>query len=149
MANYIVTKGYIGKEDFSLGTSTFSRTTSTGASQTMTQVALGYITISAKTADYAVATSDTGTLFTNTGAAGAVVFTLPTADPGLVYYFNVQVAQTFTITADTSDKIRSTSTLSAAAGSASCSTIGNTLMLVCTAANEWEVMAIGGSWTVA
>lgn len=37
----------------------------------------------AKTADYTVVAADAGTLFTTTGAAGAVVFTLPTIAAGL------------------------------------------------------------------
>lgn len=41
----------------------------------------------AKTADYTVDDSDSGTLFTNTGALGAVIFTLPAIEAGLYFEF--------------------------------------------------------------
>lgn len=42
---------------------------------------------SAKTGDYVVTAADTGTVFTNAGASGAVAFTLPTKAAGLTYIF--------------------------------------------------------------
>lgn len=58
----------------------------------------------AKTADYTVTAADRNTLFTNSGAAGAVVFTLPaTAALGLEYWFYVETDQTVTVTAGTAD----------------------------------------------
>lgn len=53
----------------------------------------------AKTANYTVLASDRGTLFTNTGASGAVTFTLPAVAPGLVYEFLVTADQNVLITA--------------------------------------------------
>jgi len=58
----------------------------------------------AKTADYTITTADRNCRFTNAGAAGAVIFTLPaTARLGLEYWFNVVADQTLTITAGTAD----------------------------------------------
>lgn len=51
----------------------------------------------AKTANYTVAATDSATVFTNEGAAGAVTFTLPTAAEGLFYEFLVVADQTVTI----------------------------------------------------
>lgn len=60
----------------------------------------------AKTADYTVLERDNHVHFTNAGAAGAVVFTLPaTAKKGLHYKFSVVVDQNVTITAGTADTI--------------------------------------------
>lgn len=51
----------------------------------------------AKTADYTVVAADNGTTFTNTGAAGAVVFTLPALAPGLAFEFRVVADQNVTV----------------------------------------------------
>lgn len=60
--------------------------------------------IVAKTADYTVLDADTGTLFTTTGATGAVNFTLPAAEKvGLHYEFFNTVDQNMTVTAGTAD----------------------------------------------
>jgi hypothetical protein len=59
----------------------------------------------AKTADYTCTLDDSGTLFTTTGAGGAVIFTLPaTANGAGVWYdfFNT-VDQNMTVTAGTAD----------------------------------------------
>ena len=61
---------------------------------------------SAKTADYAVTAADTGTIFTNAGASGAVVFTLPTKAAGLTYEFRAVANQAITVaSASSSDDI--------------------------------------------
>lgn len=55
----------------------------------------------AKTADYTVTPNDAGTLFTNRGASGAVVFTLPAAAAatGIEFEFAVVANQNVTIAA--------------------------------------------------
>lgn len=61
---------------------------------------------SAKTADYTVTAADTGTRFTNAGASGAVVFTLPTKAAGLTYEFYAVANQAITVaSASSSDDI--------------------------------------------
>jgi hypothetical protein len=52
----------------------------------------------AKTADYTIVAADNNRLFTNTGAAGAVNFTLPTLAVGLAFEFQVVAAQNVTVT---------------------------------------------------
>lgn len=60
--------------------------------------------VTIKTADYTVLEADNGTLFTNRGAGGAVVFTLPaTAKKGLRYRFYVVADQSVTVTCGTAD----------------------------------------------
>lgn len=51
-----------------------------------------------KTADYTVTASDNLTFFDNSGASGAVNFTLPTLANGLCYNFRVRANQTVTVT---------------------------------------------------
>jgi hypothetical protein len=55
----------------------------------------------AKTANYTVVAADTGTLFTTTGAGGAVTFTLPAiaASKGMFFRFMNTVDQNMTVTA--------------------------------------------------
>ena len=68
----------------------------------------GYNNVVAKTADYTVTDADNDTLFTNTGAAGAVNFTLSGTDhtkKGLRYGFYVTADQNVTITGGTADKM--------------------------------------------
>lgn len=61
----------------------------------------GYPKVVAKTADYTVVNdTDNDTLFTNQGAVGAVVFTLPTTiKRGQRFRFAVEAGQTITVTA--------------------------------------------------
>jgi len=68
----------------------------------------GYRNVIAKTADYSVTEGDHDTMFTNTGAGGAVNFTLDAdghTKKGLRYGFYVTADQNVTITSGTSDKM--------------------------------------------
>jgi len=58
----------------------------------------------AKTASYTVLATESGTVFTTSGSAGAVVFTLPTAAAGLCYWFINAADQDMTITSTPADK---------------------------------------------
>ena len=51
----------------------------------------------AKTANYTISAKEAGTMFTNAGASGAVVFTLPTLSPYLLFYFRVVADQDVTV----------------------------------------------------
>lgn len=62
--------------------------------------------VQVKTADYTVTEADSGTLFTTTGDANAINFTLPTnAKAGLVYFFIQSTNQNLVITAGTADTL--------------------------------------------
>ena len=68
----------------------------------------GYHNVIANTGDYSVTEADNDTLFTNTGAAGAVNFTLDAdghTKKGLRYGFYVTADQNVTITSGTADKM--------------------------------------------
>src|SRR6476660_9220175 len=53
----------------------------------------------AKTANYTLKAQDTGKIFSNKAASGAVIFTLPTPKAGLWYVFVVIAAQQVTVQA--------------------------------------------------
>ena len=102
--------------------------------------------VTAKTGNYSVLAADTQTFFTNTGAAGAVNFTLPTAAAGLTFEFYIDAAQTVTVTAGASTTIRVGASVTAAAGNVSANTVGNRIRLVAISATQW-VGDSTGTWT--
>lgn len=61
--------------------------------------------VSAKTADYAVQVEDSNKVFTNSGATGAVNFTLPAAQAGLTYTFVKYANQNVSVTPAAGDEI--------------------------------------------
>lgn len=61
--------------------------------------------IAAKTANYTVLATESGTIFTTAGAAGAVVFTLPAPALGLQYLFISAVDQDMTVNANAANKM--------------------------------------------
>ncbi len=100
-----------------------------------------WVDIVAKTADYTVTEADNNTLFTNRGAAGAVIFTLPTtAKKGLRYGFHLVAGQNLTVTAGTADTMISFN--DAAADSVAFSTVAELI------GGHFEVIGDGTSWIV-
>ncbi len=61
------------------------------------------VKIRAKTSDYTVLASESGSIFTNYGATAAVNFTLPTKADGLVYEFYAAADVGLTVTSDAVD----------------------------------------------
>ena len=59
--------------------------------------------VTAKTANYTVTAAESGTLFTTTGATGAVTFTLPAKVAGLHYWFYNTVDQDLIVAPDAVD----------------------------------------------
>lgn len=57
------------------------------------------LNMSAKTADYQVLASESGTVFTNGSATGGVNFTLPAVEDGLIYWFINTIDGAMVITA--------------------------------------------------
>jgi len=97
---------------------------------------------SAKTANYTVLTTDNGTLFTNTGASGAVVFTLPTLAAGLVYEFLVTADQSVTVASAAGDDmvVFNDATADSVAFSTSSEKIGGSLLIFSNSAGtKWYV----------
>jgi hypothetical protein len=98
----------------------------------------------AKTTNYTVTAADAGTLFTTTGASGAVTFTLPTLAAGLgPFYFHNTVGQNMSIaSAGSLDDILTFNDLTA--DSITFSTAGN---LIGASAMVWANQA-GTKWYV-
>lgn len=94
----------------------------------------------AKTADFTMTSADNGRHFTNVGAAGTIVPTLPTAVRGLELMFSASAAQTMTVTASGSDKIASSGSVT---GTTYSLTTGKSLLLVGISALLWQAIAIG------
>lgn len=65
----------------------------------------GWRGVRAKTADYTVLTSDNNTIFTNQGATGTVIFTLPAIARGYKFLFYAEAAYTLSVVAATADTI--------------------------------------------
>lgn len=95
------------------------------------------LTVSDKTADYPIVAADTGKVFTNKGAAGAINFTLPTAAANLEFSFAVQAAQYLRVTSNTGDMIRIAEVDSATAGYIRSNETGGFLSLVCLDDTVW------------
>jgi hypothetical protein len=97
--------------------------------------------IVAKTADYTITEADNNTLFTNRGAAGAVVLTLPvTAKKGLRYGLHVVAGQNLKFTSGTADTMISFN--DAAADSVGFETASELI------GGHLEVIGDGTSWIV-
>lgn len=110
---------------------------------------LGGRVVTAKTTNYSIAAAtDSNTLFTNTGAAGEVDFTLPTAVAGQTYTFYVDVAQTLKVIAGASTTIRVAGSVSASAGNITNSTIGGCVRLTAISSTKWIAEYVTGTWTV-
>lgn len=96
-----------------------------------------------------VTADETGFVFTNAGAGGAMNFNLPAAQRGLTFTFYVDASQTITVTATNSHTIREGSTVGAANGNiASGATKGSMIKLTCFKDGEWVVEYRQLTWTI-
>ena len=85
----------------------------------------------AKTANYTVLHTDTGTLFTNRGAGGSVTFTLPTPGTeanGLVYEFETVAAQAIVVSLTSKLNVHANAT---ATSVTTATTIGQHIRVIC------------------
>jgi hypothetical protein len=96
----------------------------------------------------APASTHTGAVYTNEGDTDGATVTLPAAAAGLQFSVVVQAAQTLTVTAGTGDTIRVAASVTAAAGSITCATVGSAITLVAINATEWVALSTVGTWTV-
>lgn len=105
--------------------------------------------ITAKTADYTVTAAETGTVFTNTGASGTVVFTLPAAPAnGLTYEFHITAAQSVDIQTGTAVLIYANAVATTATtGKLTKNTVGTCIQLVYNGV-AWMGVGQSGTWTV-
>lgn len=105
-----------------------------------------------KTSAYTVLSTDINSLFTNTGAAGNVTFTLPACVSGILgygYSFFVDAAQALEVKAAGTDTIQiGGSTSTATTGNVQVAVSGDTLQIDCMAAGKWKAVSFTGTWTV-
>lgn len=102
----------------------------------------------AKTANYTVLATESGTGFTTTGASGTVVFALPAATVGLNYYFVVGAAQELRIDPNGTETISlpSSGVPGAAGKYLTADAIGESVRLVCWKTGTWAVFGYTGTW---
>ena len=104
--------------------------------------------VEAKTAAYTVTTNDNGKVFTNTGASGAVTFSLPAATVGLWYRFVVKAAQELRIDPNGTETISLPTGVQQAAGKyISADAIGERISVECVKAGEWDTTEAVGTWS--
>jgi hypothetical protein len=111
--------------------------------------ATGNITIG-RGADSTTGRPQLGAVYDNTGATGSVTYTLPAGQKDDLLFFDVVAAQAMVIYGGTAGVF----TLSGTSGSAGQSlrnsgTAGESLEIICVAANTWRVRnPIGSHWSV-
>jgi hypothetical protein len=103
----------------------------------------------AKTAAYTALATENGTIFTNTGAGGAITITLPAATVGLNYYFYVNAAQELRIDPNGTETISlpSNGVPGAAGKYLTANAVGETVHLMCCVAGTWACFGYTGTWT--
>jgi hypothetical protein len=109
----------------------------------------GLHTIEVKTADYTVTNADNGKIFTNEGDAGAAVFALPAATVGHWFRFVVKAAQELRIDPNGTETIAlpSTGVQQAAGAYLTANAVGESVLVVCVKAGEWDCPSYTGTWT--
>ena len=96
----------------------------------------------AKTADYTIKPRDNGTMFTNRGAAGTVIFTLPKINAqnglkGVKFDFFTVAAQILRVTSDPADSLVTTADAAA-----------DTVSSIAGIGTHFRVVSDGTSWLV-
>jgi hypothetical protein len=93
---------------------------------------------------------ESGSVVCNTGAAGSVAVTLPSAEAGLQYTFYVDAAQALVVTAASGDTIQvGVAAASSAGGTQTADAVGEVLKIVAINATEWVAEYSTGTWTAA
>lgn len=105
-------------------------------------------TITAKTSDYSVLTGDKYTGFTNSGAGGTVIFTLPSASSGEWFEFYVQTAQTLQILCPASHTLTLDGVATATAGNIQTNVVGSYVRVTATGSNTYIGTNAGGDWQI-
>ncbi len=100
-----------------------------------------------KTSDYTAVAIKSGMLYTNTGATGEVIVTLPSAVAGLCQDFSVEAAQYLRVKAAAGDIISYLGDNSAAAGYWRSNVEGAQLRVECRNTTEWRITYMLGAWT--
>jgi len=106
------------------------------------------VSVSNKTANFSITGAESSTRYTNNGAGGTVVGSLPAATVGLVFALSVAAAQTLRFAANGTDTINYGGTVSAAGGTIEGNVVGWFLLIECHVAGKWTVVNAQGGWTV-
>ncbi len=96
----------------------------------------------------ALASTDSGRLYTNEGASAQIEFDLPTAVEGLTYSFFVQDADSMKIVANTGDTISIEGAVTDSAGNIVAAGIGCAISIVAINATEWVATRVVGNWFI-
>lgn len=92
--------------------------------------------------------AESGTVYTNEGAAEGATLTLPAAAPGQYVTCIIQAARALVVTAGAGDTIRLGGAVTAAGGSVTSAVVGATLVLLAINTSEWVATAVVGSWSL-
>jgi hypothetical protein len=99
----------------------------------------------AKIANYQMMNGDTGKIFSNKGATGAVQFTLPKAKAGLWFVFVVVAAQSLTVKAQNSEKVNGSAANGTYAAALTQAGVGN--VCIWSDGSAWYSAGPQGTWT--
>ena len=94
----------------------------------------------ARSASYHITGAESGCAYSNVGATGAITLTLPKATVGEEFWFYVNVAQTVTVTAQSSDSIGTKT----AGSSYAIGTAGSFMWVKCFIAGKWTLAINSG-----
>jgi hypothetical protein len=104
----------------------------------------------ARITDLALTTAESGILYTNTGAGGQVIFTLPAAtltnNVGCCFGFCVRAAQNIRVVAAGADVINLAAAASAGGGRIDSNTVRSMVWLYVSGAGFWDAIE-NGTWT--
>jgi len=105
--------------------------------------------VEAHTAGDTLTAEESGSVHTNTGAAGTITLVLPAATVGLQFRFRVGVAQELRLDPNGSETIAlpSTGVQGAAGKYLVADAIDDSVYLFCAVAGTWSVVSYTGTWT--
>lgn len=109
------------------------------------------LNVTITTAAVSLLTTDSGTVYTNEGAAGPASgrpVRLPVAQAGLHYTFINQDASDIRVVANGGDTVRIAGSVSLGGGNIESNAVGDTAHLICINATEWIADSVTGTWTV-
>lgn len=100
------------------------------------------------TASAPILAGATGNTYSNNGAGGSVVLTLPASSVGIGFSMYVAAAQNFEFLAVGADIIKNGGDAGGASGNIKSSTVGNYINIQCLVAGIWSVTNMVGDWTL-
>lgn len=95
-----------------------------------------------------ITAAESGSIYSNEGAAAITPFILPAAAASLNYAFIVQDADGIRVTAAAGDTIRVAGDVSISGGKIENTAIGSTVKLTAINTTEWVAAVGAGTWTV-